>query len=250
MADDDHGGVRLVQHTLQPMDGVDVQVVGRFVEQQHVGVRKQRLRQQHAQLEAGRNFAHGAVVQFGANASVRQDAGRTAFGVVAAVLGKLPFQFRGAHVVVVGGIRIGVEAVTLGHGGPHLAVALHDCVDDALVLVAELVLAQLTQPHACLQHDFTRALLQIAAQDLHEGGFAAAVGANEAITVAVGELHRHALEQGLGAKLDGDIGGGKHGSLGWSSPPLYRGLCHDAAGSYNRRGDTRVASKNTSRNLR
>ena len=50
MADDDHGGVGLVQHTLQPMDGVNVQVVGGLVQQQDVGVGKQRLRQQYAQL--------------------------------------------------------------------------------------------------------------------------------------------------------------------------------------------------------
>ena len=31
--DDDHGGVVLVQHALQPADGVDVQVIGRFVQE-------------------------------------------------------------------------------------------------------------------------------------------------------------------------------------------------------------------------
>ena len=35
-----------------------------------------------------------------------------------------------------------------------------------------------------------RALLEIAAQDLHQGRLAAAVGADQTITVAVGELDR------------------------------------------------------------
>ncbi len=59
--DDDHGRVALVQHVFQPADGVDVEVVGRLVEQQDVGIREQRLRQQHAQLPARRDVAHRAV---------------------------------------------------------------------------------------------------------------------------------------------------------------------------------------------
>jgi hypothetical protein len=70
--DDDDGGVALVQHVFQPADGVDVEVVGRFVEQQDVGVGEQRLRQQHAQLEARCDLAHRAVVLFGGDADAEQ----------------------------------------------------------------------------------------------------------------------------------------------------------------------------------
>src|SRR5690606_5652387 len=50
--------------------------------------------------------------------------------------------------------------------------------------------------------------LQVTAQDLHEGGLAAAVGADQAITVAVTELDGNVLEQRLGAELHGDVVGG------------------------------------------
>ena len=41
-----------VQHALEPADAVDVEVVGRLVEQQDVRIAEQRLREQHAQLPA------------------------------------------------------------------------------------------------------------------------------------------------------------------------------------------------------
>ena len=41
------GAGPVAQQLLQPLDGVDVEVVGRLVEQQHVGRRDQRLRQGH-----------------------------------------------------------------------------------------------------------------------------------------------------------------------------------------------------------
>ena len=132
-------------------------------------------------------------------------------GVVAAVLGELRLQLRGAHVVVVARVRVGVDDVALVHRLPHLDVALHHDVEHALVLVGELVLVELAEPHARLQHDLAGALLQLAAEDLHEGGLAAAVGADQAVAVAVGELDGDVLEQGLGAELDGDVRSGKHG---------------------------------------
>ena len=62
MRDDHHGAVARVENVFQPADGVDVEVVGRLVQQQDVRVGEQCLRQQHAQLEAGRDCTHGPVV--------------------------------------------------------------------------------------------------------------------------------------------------------------------------------------------
>jgi hypothetical protein len=73
-----------------------------------------------------------------------------------------------------------------------------------------LVLIQLAQPHSGLQHDVAGARLEIPAQDLHERGFAGTVGADEPVTIAVGELDRDLLEERLGTELDGDVGGRKH----------------------------------------
>ena len=64
MGNDDHGAVARIQRLLQPADGVDIQVVGRFVEQQNIRVRKQRLCQQHTQFPAGCDFTHRAVMLF------------------------------------------------------------------------------------------------------------------------------------------------------------------------------------------
>jgi hypothetical protein len=48
---------------LQPGDGVEVEVVGGLVEQQHVGRGHQRLRQRHALLHAARQLADRGAVQ-------------------------------------------------------------------------------------------------------------------------------------------------------------------------------------------
>ena len=93
------------------------------------------------------------------------------------------------------GIR--VDRVSFAHRPPHLRVAHQHHVEHALVLVRELVLAQL--PHALVRVDRhrPRRRLEIAAEDLHERRLAAAVGADQAIAVATAELHVDVLEEGL-----------------------------------------------------
>jgi hypothetical protein len=211
VADDDHRGVIVVEHAFQPADGIDVEIVGGLVQQQHIGFGKQRLCQQDAQLPSRRNLAHRPVVVRRIDAGISEDAGRARLCVVAPVLGELRFQLSGAHIVRVAGVRIGVDDVALFHRVPHLDVTLHHDIEHALVFVRKLVLVEPAESQARLQHHFTGALLQLAAKDLHEGGLATAVGADEAVTVAVGELHRHLLEQRLGAELNGDVRSGKHG---------------------------------------
>ena len=142
------------------------------------------------------------------DAGVDQDRARTRLGRVAVVLGDPALEFRRLHVVGVGGVWVRVDPVALVNRGPELDVTLHHHVQHALVLVGELVLVELAEAQAGLQHDVAGAWLQVAAQDLHERGLAAAVGADQAITVAVAEFNGDIFEQGLGPKLHGDIGGG------------------------------------------
>src|SRR5690606_39860418 len=63
VGNDDHGAVTDLENVLQPADGVDIQVVGRFVQQQHFRIGEQRLGQQNAQLPAGRSEEHTSELQ-------------------------------------------------------------------------------------------------------------------------------------------------------------------------------------------
>lgn len=85
-------------------------------------------------------------------------------------------------------------------------------VDHAEGLVGELVLAQFTQAGVLLEHHLASGRLQVTAKDLHEGRFAAAIGADQAVAVAVVEFDRDVFEERLGAELHGDISGGDQGA--------------------------------------
>ena len=108
--DDDHRAVAVVEHVLEPADGVDVEVVGRLVEQQDVGLANS------AWASSTRSFQPGATSLIGplcssvgmptpsSSSPARASACSRPFAEWALELG-------GVHVVVFGGVRVGVDRV-------------------------------------------------------------------------------------------------------------------------------------------
>src|SRR5690606_14153877 len=127
--DDDHRALHVSDDVFQPTEGVDIKVVGRFVEQQDVRVGKQRLRQQYPKFPAGCDFAHRAVVRFTGNTGAQLQFAGTGFSGVAIQLGKFAFQVGGAHVIVFGCFRVGVNGITLLLDHPQFFVAHQHGVD-------------------------------------------------------------------------------------------------------------------------
>ena len=207
---DDHRAVALVEHVFQPADGGDVEVVGRLVEQQDVGIGEQRLRQQHAQLPAGRDFAHRPGVLVRRDADAEQQFAGARLGRVAAVLGEAVLELGGVQVILLARLRVGVDGVLLLHARPHLAVAHQHHVEHAPVLVGELILAQVGHALVRVPGDVAGARLQLAGDDLHEGRLAAAVGPDQAVAKPFAEFDGNVLEEGLGPELHGDVGGDEH----------------------------------------
>jgi hypothetical protein len=89
----------------------------------------------------------------------------------------------------------------------------HD-IKHALVLERELVLAQKGHALVGVEAHVAGRGLQQAGEDFHEGGFACAVGADEAVAVPLAEFDGNVFEQGLGPELHGDVGCDEHGSPG------------------------------------
>ena len=74
-----------------------------------------------------------------------------------------------------------------------------------MVFKRKLVLAQLADALIGVHRHIAGAGHQIATQNFHKSGFAAAVGANQAVAIAVAELDGNVFKQGLSPELHGDI---------------------------------------------
>ena len=189
MGDDDHQAVALGQNVFQPADGVDIQVVGGFVEQQYFRIGEQRLSQQYAQFPAWRYFAHRAEMLLDTDTQAQQQLAGTGFGGVTVHFSELGFEFGYGHAVFFSHFRQRINAIALGLDLPQLFVTHDHGIDHGEFFVGELVLAQFTQTHVRLQHDLAAGRLKVITEDFHESGLAATVGTDQTVAVTCAKFY-------------------------------------------------------------
>ncbi len=166
--DDDECAFVAHQELAQPMDRVEVEVVGRFVQQQRLRVPEQRLRQQHPHLLSTLQLGHRPIVERFGNIETLQQDGRLARRFVAVFVADDPFELAQPHSLVVGHLGPGVEQFPLFERLPQPPVTHDHGVDDAKLVEGVLVLAQ----HAefCRRDDGAPLRWKLAGQELHESG--------------------------------------------------------------------------------
>ena len=218
MADHDDGALKVQQEVLQPVDGVDVQVVGGLVHHQNVRIAEQGLGQQHFHLQTGIQGGHVAGVILRADAQPLENAAGVTLRLPAAQFGVLLLQLTGPHSVLVGHLLLGVDGLFLPAHLIQALVAHDDGVHDVVGIIGVLVLLQYRHAHVGQDGHGAAGGFQVPGQDLQKGGLASPVGADDAVAVAPGELQVHVRKQGLSAVLQPQIGDGDHSRLAPYTP--------------------------------
>ena len=131
------------------------------------------------------------------DAEADQQFGRIGLHGVAAGVGEKTLDIVGAVLFLRSQVDLAVKIFALLVNLPELLVAHIDDVEDRDVLVVVMVLLQ--KAHAAILVDRNRAggRLLLAGEDLHEGRFAGAVRADQAVTAARREFHRDVFEKRL-----------------------------------------------------
>ncbi len=190
VGDDDRApGIR-GEELLEPADRDDVEVVGRLVEEEHVGPPEEHLREQDAQLEPARERLERALVVLGLDPEPLEDLARARL--------ERPAVVEAQHLLELGrALRVALvrEALVVTERSVHDLVALHREVDDRRVVVEEAILPQDAEARAFLHADRALRRRLEPAHDAQQRRLARSVRAHEAVAIARLEVQRHALEQ-------------------------------------------------------
>ena len=205
MADDDDRIGELQQEVLQPAHGLDVEVVGRLVQQQDVWIAEERLRQQDLDLLAAVHLAHELVLHVKADAQAGEDHLGVALGVPSVQLRELALQHAGALAVRIGKVLLRVELVLFLHDLIQALVAHDDRLEHLVLVKLKVILLEHGHALARRDDDLAGGGLQIAGEHLEEGGLARTVGADDAVAVAGCELDVDVFEQRLAAVGQGHV---------------------------------------------
>ena len=184
------------EELLEPADALEVEVVGRLVEQQQVGVAQQQLRERDAHLPAAREVAGGLVEVLDGEAETREDLPGARLELVAAealeaVLRRAVALEQAVELVSGGGL--GDLALELAHAALHLlhlVGGVHHLGKRALL--AREVGLLLEVAHRDVAGEAHGALVGalLSHDDAQEGGLARAVGPDERPALPRVELQR------------------------------------------------------------
>ena len=190
------------QVLLQPLHGVQVEVVGGLVEQQVVGMAEQCLGQHDAHLLVVREFRHLFVVLSLLHAKVLQQLGSLAFSLPAVHLGKLQLEVGGTVAIFLGHLGLGIQGLALLHVLPEWLVSHEHGVHDRKLVVLEVVLREHREAFARAQLHGTLVGLQLAADGFQQRRLAGSVGTDDAVDVSTRKLDVHVFVKDSFSKLD------------------------------------------------
>ena len=191
---DDDGILEIEQIIFEPAYGFEVEVVGRLVQKQYVGIAEQRLRQQHANLALSVKLAHFHVVIFARNIQLVQKRFRLAFRFPTAEFRKLVFQLGGANAVLFRKFRVRVKSVFFVHDLDKPFMSEHDGAAHRFKIVFILVLRKHAHTFVFIERDVALVRLDLPRKHLQKRGFARAVRADDAVAVAAREPQIDFLE--------------------------------------------------------
>ena len=181
--DHDQTAVISQQVLLQPVNGLKIEVVRRFIQQQDGRIAEERLGQEDSHFLAALHLRHLSLVELSGNVEALQQGGGVWLGCVATVVTDDALEFADPHAIFIGPIGgVVVELVPFLQGFPENRVAHHHRVDHSIGIEGELVLAKNADAfRAC---DRTFGGLQFAGQDFHERRFAGAIGAGNRVAAS------------------------------------------------------------------
>ncbi len=140
VGDDDENTGIAKEKIPKPVDGVQVKMVGRLIQQEHVGGAEEGLGQEHPDLLAPLQLGHGPLVQGIGNVQALQQDGGVAVSRVAVFLAHDTFELAQAHAVGFAHVGFGVEDLALFERLPQALVAHDHGVGHPDVVEGELVL--------------------------------------------------------------------------------------------------------------
>ena len=216
------------QELLEPVNGVEVEVIRRLVQQQRLGVAEERLRQQDSHLLAALQLGHGPFVKRIRNVEPLEQRGGVALGRVAVFLPDDSLELAQSHAVLVRQLGLRVEPVAFGERAPEPLVAHDHRVDDAVGVEGILILAQHAELSGPAHGPALR--LQLSREQLHERGFSGPVGPAQPVAAPRREGGGDLLEEHLRAVPHRHTACRNHrrafifGVSPWSEPLILSGL--------------------------
>ncbi len=193
------------QPLLEPEYGIEVEVVGRLIEQQHVRAAHEGAREVRAHFQSAGELPHRPLDLLRRKSESRRELRGAALSGVPREPLVLGMQGTDTHPV-----RAALRLCQLHFHRPQLQVAVENVLDERRVRVGQL-LRDGSQCQIRRSRVLTRIRNQLALDERQQGGLARAVAPDDADLLAAKDAGVRLLDEHLGTPAQADVGECQHG---------------------------------------
>ena len=138
---DKHRVLEVGKIILQPSHSLKVEVVGRLVKKEVVGISEECLCKKHAHFFICTHILHEHIMAVFFDSETRKEGSSIALGIPAFEFGETFLEFGSTDTVGIGEILLGIDGILLLHYVPKHGVTAKHCLDNGAFIKLEVILA-------------------------------------------------------------------------------------------------------------
>ena len=210
MANDQHRLLVFGEIVFEPSHGLQVEVVGRFVQKEVIGLTIEGTRQEDTHLFLTAQLLHQLVVLVFLDTQTAEQHSGIALSIPAFHLSELIFQFGDTVTVFIIEVGLGIQRVLLLHNRPQDAVPHQDGIHHGEGIESVVILTKHRETLTRAEGDATACGIEDSADGTQQGRLTSTVGTDDAIAVTWGELKVDVLEKDSLTELYGEVADCNH----------------------------------------
>src|SRR5699024_2006401 len=142
VGNDDYRVVKIDQELLQPLDRIQIQVVGGLIEKQDIRISEQRAGKKHFDLLASGQISHQRIMELAFDSKAIEQLLRIRFRLPAVHLREFTLQLTGTDAIFIGEILLGIKSFLLLHDLIQTGIAHNYRIQRGIRIIFEVVLLQ------------------------------------------------------------------------------------------------------------
>ncbi|KAF5033830.1 hypothetical protein DSECCO2_602550 [anaerobic digester metagenome] len=148
VTDNDDGVVKVGKEVFKPVNRFEVKVVGRFIQQENIGISEQGLGEENTNFHVVLNVTHFLLLQISGDSQSIEHLGGLGLSLPSSHFSEFTFKFSRPQAILLGEVLFRIDGVPFLHHGIQLLIAHNDCFKNRIIVEGKMVLSEYSHPLA------------------------------------------------------------------------------------------------------
>ena len=165
----DHRVLEIDQKLLQPGNRIQIQVVGRLIEQKNIRIAEESLGKKNLDLDVTVHISHLLIMKLCTNAKSVQKSCCIRLSIPAVHFSEFSFQLTGTDTILIGKVFLHIDGFLLLHNIVKSLVTHHNRIQNRKCIILKVILFQEGKSLSRCNRNITAGRFELTAQNFQKG---------------------------------------------------------------------------------